>query len=101
VVVGCCVRKREAGEGVWAKKPKPSARARFRVQNSEGYGVEGWCGGVYEVVAVVGLCTRETRGREGVWGQIRNRAVVARFRTRRVKRGRGIGRRGSAVVRTR
>ena len=73
VVVGRCVRKREAGEGVWAKKSKPSRRGSISGaprKTAKGYGAEGWCGGVYEVVVVVGLCACETRGREGVWAKI-------------------------------
>ena len=72
VVVGRCVRKREAGEGVWAKKSKPSRRGSISgapYKTAKGDGAEGWCGGVYEVAAAVGLCARETRGREGVLGQ--------------------------------
>ena len=79
VVVGCCVRKHEAGEGVWAKRPKPSCRGSILwapCKTVKGDGAEGWCGGAYEVAAVVGLCTREMRGREGVWAKIQNQAVA-------------------------
>jgi len=72
VLVGRCVRKREAEEGVWAKKSKPSRRGSISgapYKTAKGDGAEGWCGGVYEVAAAVGLCARETRGREGVLGQ--------------------------------
>jgi hypothetical protein len=67
-VVGCCICKCEAGEGVWAKKSKPSHHGSILGaphKMAKGDGAEGWCGGVYEVAAVVGLCTCETRGREG------------------------------------
>ena len=72
VLVGRCVRKHEAEEGVWAKKSKPSRRGSISgapYKTAKGDGAEGWCGGVYEVAAVVGLCARETQGREGVLGQ--------------------------------
>jgi hypothetical protein len=102
VAMGRCVRKREAREGVWAIKPKPSRRGSISGAPSEtakGDGGEMWCGGVYEVVVVVvGLCAHETRGREGVWAKTRNRAVEARFRARRVKRRRGMVRMGGVVV---
>jgi hypothetical protein len=73
VVVGCCVRKREAGEGVWAKRSKLSCRGSILgapCKTAKGDGAEGWCGGAYEVSAVVGLCAHEMRGREGVWAKI-------------------------------
>ena len=64
VVVGHCVHKREAGEGVWAKRPKPSRRGSISgalCETAKGDGAEGWCGGAYEVVVVVvGLCARKT-----------------------------------------
>jgi hypothetical protein len=72
VVVVRCVRKREAGEGAWAKKPKPSRRGSISgapYELAKGDGAEGWCGGVYEVAAAVGLCARETGARQGVLGQ--------------------------------
>jgi hypothetical protein len=72
-VVGCCVCKHEAGEGVWAKKPKLSRRGSISgapYRTVKGDDAEWWCGGVYEAAAAVGLCARETRGREGVLGQI-------------------------------
>jgi len=101
VVVGHCIHKCEAGESVCAKKPKPSRHGLILgapCETVKGDSGEGWCGGVYEVVAVVGLCARETRGREGVWAKTRNRAVVARFRARRVKRRQGMVHRGGVVV---
>ena len=49
----------------------------------------------------MGLCARETRGREGFCAETRNRAIVARFRARRVKRRRGMVRRGGVMARTR
>jgi len=71
VVVGCCVRKREVGEGVWAKRSKPSHHGLISgapYETAKGDGAEGWCGGVYEVAVEVGLCTCKTRGREGGFG---------------------------------
>jgi hypothetical protein len=72
-VVGRCVCKHEAGDGVWAKKPKPSRHgsisgAPYGMANGDN--AEGLCDGVYEVAAAAGLCARETRGREGVLGPI-------------------------------
>ena len=58
--------------GVWAKKSKPSRRGSILgapYKTAKGDCAEGWCGGVYEVVAGVGLCACEMRGREGVLGQ--------------------------------
>jgi hypothetical protein len=104
VVVGRCVRKREAGEGVWAEQPKPSRRDSISgalCEMAKGDGVEGWCGGVYEVAAVVGLCVREREAARGVWAKIRNRAVVARFKARRAKQRRGMVHRGGVAVRMR
>jgi hypothetical protein len=78
-MVGHCVRKHEAGEGVWAKRPKLSHSGLISgapCGTAKGDGAEGWCGGAYEVAAVVGLCARETQGRERVWAKIRNRAVA-------------------------
>jgi hypothetical protein len=72
VVVGRCIRKREVGEGAWAKKPKLSRHGSILgapYKMAKGDGAEGWCGGVHEVVAAVGLCACETRGRQGVLGQ--------------------------------
>jgi hypothetical protein len=63
VVVGRCVRKCEAGEGVCAKRPKPSRRGSISgapCETAKGDGAEGWCGGAYEVVVVVGSCGCET-----------------------------------------
>jgi hypothetical protein len=62
VVVGCCIHKRKAGEGVWAKKLKPSCHSSILgapYKTAKGDGAEGWCGGVYEVAVAVGLCTRK------------------------------------------
>ena len=72
-VVGHCICKHEVGEGVWAKRLKPSRCGLILgalCKTAKGDGAEGWCGGVYEVAAVVGLCTCEMRGREGVWAKI-------------------------------
>jgi hypothetical protein len=63
VVVEHCIRKHEAGEGGWAKRPKPSHHSSISgapCKTAKGDGVEGWCGGAYEVAAVVGLCACET-----------------------------------------
>jgi hypothetical protein len=105
VAMGRCVRKREAREGVWAIKPKPSRRGSISgapSKTARGDGGEMWCGGVYEVVVVVvvvvGLCAHKTRAREGIWAKTRNRAVEARFRARRVKRRQGMVRMGGVVV---
>ena len=71
VVVGRYIRKHKAGEGVWAKRLKPSRRGSISgapCKTAKGDGVEGWCSGVYEVAVVVGLCARETRGRRGGLG---------------------------------
>ena len=68
VVVGHCVHKRKVGEGVWAKRPKPSRCGSILgapCETAKGDGAEG-CGGAYEVAVVVGPCARETGGREGV-----------------------------------
>jgi hypothetical protein len=73
VVVGCCVCKHKAGEGVWAKKPKLSRCGSILgalCKMVKGDGVEGWCGGVYEVAAVVGLCAHEREAVRGVWAKI-------------------------------
>jgi hypothetical protein len=72
-VVGHCVRKRKAGEGVWAKKPKPSRRGSILgalCKMAKGDGVEGLYGGVYEVAVVVGLCAHEREAVRGVWAKI-------------------------------
>ena len=63
VVVGHCVHKCEVGESVCAKKLKPSRRGSISgapCKTAKGDSGEGWCGGVYEVVAVVGLCACKT-----------------------------------------
>jgi hypothetical protein len=73
VVVGHCIRKCKAGEGVWAKRLKPSYCGLISgapCEMAKGDGVEGWCGGAYEVAVAVGLCTRKMQGREGVWAKI-------------------------------
>jgi hypothetical protein len=70
-VVGRCVHKHEAGEGVWAKRLKPSHHGSILgapYETAKGDSAEGWCGGVYEVVGVVGLCACETQGRDGGFG---------------------------------
>jgi hypothetical protein len=62
-VMGCCVRKCEEGDGVWAKKLKPSCRGSILAapcEMTKGDGAEGWYGGVYEVAGAVGLCACET-----------------------------------------
>jgi hypothetical protein len=72
VVVGRCVHKHEAGEGVWAKKSKLSRCGSISgalYKTAKGDGVEWWCGRVYEEAAAVGLCARKMRGKEGVLGQ--------------------------------
>jgi hypothetical protein len=75
VVVGCCVRKHEAGEGVLAKRLKPNHHGLILgapYKMAKGDGAEGWCGGVYEVAAAVGLHAHETQGREGFGAKTRN-----------------------------
>ena len=65
--------KREAGEGVWAKRLKPSRRGSISVapcKTAKGDIAWGWHGGTDQVVVVVvGLCGCKTRGGEGGLGE--------------------------------
>jgi hypothetical protein len=65
------LRKREVGEGVWAKRLKLSRCGSILgapCKTAKGDGAEGWCGGAYEVAVVVGLCAHKTRGGRGGLG---------------------------------
>ena len=84
VVVQLPSREHEVGEGVWAKKPKPSGRGSISgmplgmVAAGDGGDVVGWC--VSGVGGSEVMCSRNVRQGKGFGPKTRNRADVARFR---------------------
>jgi hypothetical protein len=71
-VVGRCIHKHKAREGVWAKILKPSRCGSISGTPSE-MGMESgegrWCSGVEEAVVVVGRCVQKHEAREGIWAK--------------------------------
>jgi hypothetical protein len=89
VVVGLCVRKREAGEGAGAKSDETERDGSVSGAPCE-TAVEGdggrWWDEVDEVVVVVGLCVRKREAGGGLGPNPTKPSAMARFRVRRVKR---------------